>query len=96
MGTLKFGDIGCPVIVELVEAKDASLCRFGYKVGDTWEVNIWESSGLCGAAYYNCYPDIAMLQAGGEVFYRTPIKDRVTRSCPDVRPGFRFIVRRKT
>ena len=32
---LRFGDLGCPVVVELIEAKDSSLCRFGYKVGET-------------------------------------------------------------
>jgi hypothetical protein len=44
MKKLRFADIGCSVIIELIEVKDASLCRFGYKVGDSWEVNIWESS----------------------------------------------------
>jgi uncharacterized repeat protein (TIGR04076 family) len=95
MNNLRFAGIGCTVIVEIIEAQDTSLCRFGYKVGDSWEVNIWENCGLCGAAYYNFYPDINMFQGKGETFYRTPVKDRVIRSCPDVRPGYRFLIRRK-
>ena len=39
-------EAGTPVIIELIEAKDPSCCRFGYKVGDSWEVNVWENSGL--------------------------------------------------
>ena len=92
---LRFGDLGSRVIVELIEAKDASLCRFGYKVGDSWEVNIWESSDICGLAYHSFFPDISMLQSKGEVFYKPTEKDRLVRSCPDTRPGYRFSIRRK-
>ena len=35
---LKFQE-GFPVIIELIEAEDQSKCRFGYKVGDSWEVS---------------------------------------------------------
>ena len=92
---LKFGDLGSPVVVELIEAKDPSLCRFGYKVGDSWEVNMWESSDLCGLAYHQFFPDIFMLQCAGEACYKPVDRDRVLRSCPDTRPGFRFVIKRK-
>jgi uncharacterized repeat protein (TIGR04076 family) len=92
---LKFGHIGTPVVIELVEAKDPSLCRFGYKVGDTWEVNIWESSDLCGLAYHQFFPEISMLQMGGEACYKPSERDMVTRSCPDIRPGYRFAIKKK-
>ena len=88
---------GHPVIIELMEARDPSCCRFGYKVGDSWEVSVWESSGLCGLAYNALFPFITMLQTGGEaVWMRSGAnKDRVVRSCPDLRAGFRFLIRRK-
>jgi len=86
---------GYPVIIELIEAKDASCCRFGYKVGDSWEVSVWESAGLCGLAYNAFFPFISMLQTGGEAVWKRSgskkdRKDVVVRTCPDLRPGFRF------
>jgi len=92
---LRFGDLGCPVVIELIEAKDSSLCRFGYKVGDSWEVNIWENSDLCGMAYHNFFSDISMFQSKGEAFYKPSEKDRVIRTCPDTRPGYRFLIKKK-
>ena len=88
-------EIGCPVVIELIEAKDPSLCHLGYKVGDSWEVNVWENSGLCGLAYNSFFPFIAMFQGGGEAPWKPSEKDRVIRSCPDLRPGFRFLIKRK-
>ena len=87
---------GSPVVIELMEAKDPTLCRFGYKVGDTWEVNAWETSGLCGMAYNAFYPFIVMLQTQGEAVWKPSEKDMVIRSCPDMRPGFVFRVKRKS
>jgi uncharacterized repeat protein (TIGR04076 family) len=93
-------EAGTPVIIELIEAKDPSCCRFGYKVGDSWEVNVWENSGLCGLAYNSFFPFITMFQTGGEAVWKRADpskdkKDRVIRTCPDLRPGFRFLIRRK-
>ncbi len=92
---LRFGDLGCPVVVQVIEAKNPSLCRFGYKVGDSWEVNVWESSDLCGMAYHNFHPDIAMFQSNGEAFYKQAGKNFVTRTCPDTRPGYVFMIKKK-
>lgn len=88
---------GCPVIIELIEAKGPPTCRFGYKVGDSWEVNIWENSGLCGLAYHAFFPFITMFQTGGTATWKRPDnpKDRVIRSCPDLKPGFRFLIKSK-
>ncbi len=91
---LKFEE-GFPVIIELIEAEDQSKCRFGYKVGDSWEVSSWENSELCGFAYNAFFPFITMLQSGGEVVWKESERDQVIRSCPDLRPGFRFMIRRK-
>ena len=92
---LRFGHIGNSVVIELIEARDPSLCRFGYKVGDTWEVNIWESADLCGLAYHCFFPEISMFQNNGEACYKPTDRNRVTRSCPDVRPGYRFLIKKK-
>jgi uncharacterized repeat protein (TIGR04076 family) len=86
---------GAPVIIELVEAKDSSHCRFGYKVGDSWQVNVWESDNLCGLAYYNFFPFITMLQTQGEAVWKPSEKDTLFRTCPDLRPGFVFRIKRK-
>ena len=87
---------GHRVVVELTEAKDPSFCRFGYKVGDSWDVNVWENSGLCGLAYNAFYPSITMLQCGGEMLWKRSDsgRDVVVRSCPDLRPGFRFVIKK--
>jgi uncharacterized repeat protein (TIGR04076 family) len=88
---------GYPVVIELIDASDPSGCRCGYKVGDSWEVNTWENSGLCGFAYNAFFPFITMLQTGGKVTWkrRSSDRDQVIRSCPDLRPGFRFVIKRK-
>ena len=90
-------DAGFPVIIELIEAEDPSFCRFGYKVGDSWEVSVWESNGLCGLAYNALFPFITMFQTGGEAVWKRSgaKKDYVIRTCPDLRPGFRFRIGRK-
>ena len=90
-------DAGFPVIIELIEAEEPSFCRFGYKVGDSWEVSVWESAGLCGLAYNALFPFITMFQTGGEAVWKRSGADKgqVIRTCPDLRPGFRFRIRRK-
>ena len=88
---------GYTVVIELIEAQNPSACRFGYKVGDSWEVNVWENSGLCGLAYNAFFPFITMFQTGGQALWAPSGSDRerVFRSCPDMRPGFRFLIKRK-
>ena len=93
---LKF-KVGYPVVIQLVDAKDASCCRFGYKVGDRWEVSVWENSGLCGLAYNALFPFITMLQTGGKAVWKGSGDDQesVIRPCPDLRAGFRFQIKRE-
>lgn len=87
--------VGSPVVVELIGAEDPSACRFGYKVGDSWEVSVWENSGLCGLAYHNFFPFISLLQSNGDVVWKRQEKDRVIRTCPDLRAGFRFLIKKR-
>jgi uncharacterized repeat protein (TIGR04076 family) len=88
---------GYPVIIELIEAEEPSFCRFGYKVGDSWEVSVWENSGLCGFAYNAFFPFITTFQCGGDIIWKRSGLDQksVIRSCPDLRPGFRFLIKRR-
>jgi uncharacterized repeat protein (TIGR04076 family) len=88
---------GYSVIIELIDAKDPSCCRFGYKVGDSWEVNVWENAGLCGLAYNALFPFITMLQTGGKALWKRSGSDneKVIRTCPDLRAGFEFLITRK-
>ena len=90
-------EAGSQVLIELIDAKDPSCCRFGYKVGDTWEVNVWESSGMCGLAYNAFFPFITMFQTGGKAVWRRsgPDMSKVIRTCPDLRAGFRFLIKAK-
>ncbi len=87
---------GHPVVIELTDAKDPSCCRFGYKVGDRWEVSVWESADLCGLAYNALFPFITMFQTGGKAVWKRSgdDKDSVIRPCPDSRAGFRFLLKR--
>ena len=87
-------EIGHPVIIELIEATDPSLCRFGYKVGDSWLVNGWETSGLCGFAFHSFFPYIISLQGGGEAPWKESDKDCFIRACPDLRPGYRWLIKK--
>jgi len=88
---------GYPVVIELIDAEDPSCCRFGYKVGDRWEVNVWENAGLCGLAYNALFPFITMFQTGGKALWMRSGADmnKVIRTCPDLRAGFRFLIKRK-
>ncbi len=87
--------LGCPVKIELIEAANPQFCRFGYKVGDSWDVSIWESSDLCGLAYHNFFHDIAMFQSEGEAFYKPQgERDKLVRLCPDTRAGLKFLIRK--
>jgi uncharacterized repeat protein (TIGR04076 family) len=90
-------EAGNPVVIELIEAKAPSFCRFGYKVGDKWEVSCWESAEMCGLAYNAFFPFITMFQTGGKAVWKRSEDgdDRVVRTCPDLRPGFRFMIRAK-
>jgi len=88
---------GYPVIIELIEDSGPPYCRFGYKVGDSWEVSVWENSGLCGLAYHSFFPFITMFQGGGKApWKKNPTEsDRVIRSCPDLKYGYRFLIKSK-
>ena len=87
---------GYPVIIELIDAKNPTCCRFGYKIGDRWEVNVWENAGLCGLAYNAFFPFITMFQTGGKPLWKRSDADMdtVIRSCPDLRPGYSFLIKR--
>jgi uncharacterized repeat protein (TIGR04076 family) len=94
--TLSF-QLGFPVEIELIGAKDESACRFGYKVGDKWVVSVWESCGLCGLAYNAFFPFITMYQTGGLPPWKASGADagNVVRTCPDLRAGFKFKISKK-
>lgn len=56
-------------------------CRAGHKVGDTFELGVIETAGLCGAFYHDIFPDIAVLQSGGQFPWNE--RDVVEVECPD-------------
>ena len=40
-------------------------CGAGHKVGDTFELSVHSSAGLCGFFYHGIFPYLIMLQFGG-------------------------------
>lgn len=54
---------GFKVIGTIKEIK--GFCSAGHKVGDSMELSMHKTGGLCGALYHDIYPYILMLQMGG-------------------------------
>ena len=42
-------------------------CGHGHKVGDTLELSMHNTAGLCGLFYHDIFPWILALEIGGEV-----------------------------
>lgn len=57
-------------------------CLAGHKVGDTFELNCFDTCGLCGFFYHTIFADLQTLQFGGN----TPWWEGnvVEVGCPDL------------
>jgi uncharacterized repeat protein (TIGR04076 family) len=56
-------------------------CGAGHKVGDTFELSMHNTAGLCGLFYHDVYPWILALQIGGEIPWGE--KDAIELECMD-------------
>ena len=53
-------------------------CPAGHNVGDTFELSVEDSAGLCGWLYHEIFPHVWMLQAGGRML--GPNKEKLEKS----------------
>ncbi len=73
--------IGYKVIGTVKSMK--GTCGWGHKVGDRIELSGHNTGGLCGFFYHDIFPDIIMLQFGGQYPWGDP--DVMTVECRDRR-----------
>lgn len=64
----------------VVEAKGECVC--GHKLGDTFELSMMSSCGLCGGFYHDIFPVISTYQFGG-TYPWFPDKDVFFSRCAD-------------
>jgi uncharacterized repeat protein (TIGR04076 family) len=77
--TEELPQIGNKVIGTIVDVK--GKCTPGHKVGDTFNLSLHSADGLCGSFYHMIFPDIVLLQFGGQRPWGDP--DVIVRECID-------------
>jgi len=93
---LKF-QVGHPVVVELIDTKDESKYRFGCKAGDSQVVSVEEVRRSVRPRLQRLFPVHHHVSDGGQAVWKRDEGDmnNVAGTCPDLRAGFRFLIRRK-
>jgi len=76
---------------EIVAAKGP--CHVGHQKGDLFQLNCFESGGLCGFFYHDIFPTLSVMQFGGQ--YPWASKDEVTVVCSDREVALTMIIRRR-
>lgn len=71
--------IGNRVLCTIVGIK--GRCGWGHKVGDSFEVSGHDTAGMCGFFFHDIFPQVTMLQFGGN--YPWGDKDVVRVECMD-------------
>jgi uncharacterized repeat protein (TIGR04076 family) len=60
-------------------------CNAGHKVGDKFEISCRNAAGLCGWLYYNIFPNLAILQTGGDPWGDgIQVEKGILMRCPDI------------
>jgi uncharacterized repeat protein (TIGR04076 family) len=60
-------------------------CNAGHKVGDKFEISCRNAAGLCGWLYYNIFPNLAILQTGGDPWGDSvQVEKGILMRCPDI------------
>ena len=60
-------------------------CNAGHKVGDKFEISCRNAAGLCGWLYYNIFPNLAILQTGGDPWGDgEQVEKGILMRCPDI------------
>jgi len=56
-------------------------CHANHKTGQKFELNCYDSGGLCGFFYHDIFPCLSVMQFGGK--YPWWDKDQIEVECPD-------------
>ena len=84
--------IGFNVIGTIREVKGS--CSAGHKVGDSMELSLHKTGGLCGAFYHDIYPYVVMLQMGGSFPDEWGEADVLELECMDRHNAVKIELRR--
>jgi len=71
--------IGVKFIGTITDLK--GTCHASHKVGQKFELNCYDSGGLCGFFYHNIFPYLSVMQFGGK--YPWWKRDTMEVECPD-------------
>jgi len=82
--------IGYKVVATVKSVK--GHCSF-HKPGDTFEVSMHNTAGMCGLFYHDIFPWILALQIGGEIPWG-PDKDATELECMDRHNAVRIELKR--
>ena len=58
-------------------------CGWGHKVGDTFDINTRDTAGLCGWLYHTAFPNLCIMQTGGNVWKEGTTEKTIIMGCPD-------------
>lgn len=76
---------------EVLEVKGE--CSAGHRKGDAFELNCYDSGGLCGFFYHDIFPSLSVMQFGGK--YPWASQDELVLECPDKQNAVTLKVKRK-
>ncbi len=57
-------------------------CGWGHKVGDTFDINTRDTAGMCGWLYHAAFPNLTIMQSGGNV-WKEGAEKVIIMGCPD-------------
>ena len=72
--------MGRKVVATIKEIK--GHCGHGHKVGDTFEISTRNTAGMCGWLYHASFPNLFMMQSGGNV-WKEGAEKTIIMGCPD-------------
>ena len=76
---LEMEKIGVKFIATITGMK--GTCNAKHRMGQQFELNCYDSGGLCGAFYHDIFPYLSVMQFGGK--YPWWEKDCIEVECPD-------------
>lgn len=71
--------LGYKVVATVTEIK--GKCNAGHDKGESFQISIHDSGGLCGSFYHNIFPSLQTLQFGGSMPWWQG--DSIQLYCPD-------------
>jgi uncharacterized repeat protein (TIGR04076 family) len=58
-------------------------CGWGHKTGDTFEISTRDTAGTCGWLYHTAFPNLCIMQSGGNIWEEGTKEKTIVMSCPD-------------